>query len=151
MKKNSAIIESSILIVFGILVIIGSLNLESFGELALSPGLFPFLLGFLIILLSTIMLIKNIKGTKDFQTNDNLETPQEKKKRLIDVSLFVAFSLLYLLMMKYLHFIIATIIYVFIAMLLMKERRVWSLIVFPIVVSIFVYLCFDKGLKVYLP
>ena len=151
MKKNSAIIESSILIVFGILVIIGSLNLESFGELALSPGLFPFLLGFLIILLSTIMLIKNIKGTKDFQTNDNLETPQEKKKRLIDVSLFVVFSLLYLLMMKYLHFIIATIIYVFIAMLLMKERRVWSLVVFPIVVSIFVYLCFDKGLKVYLP
>ncbi|MDD4083690.1 MAG: tripartite tricarboxylate transporter TctB family protein, partial [Sphaerochaetaceae bacterium] len=112
-----------IIIVFGILVILGSLNLESYGELALTPGLFPFLLGFLIILLSTIMLIKNIKGTKDFQTNDNLETPQEKKKRLIDVSLFVAFSLLYLLMMKYLHFIIATIIYVFIAMLLMKERR----------------------------
>jgi len=150
MKKNLSIIESSIFVAFGMAVIIGSLKLDSFGELVLSPGLFPLLLGILIILLSTLMLARNIK-LKTKEVSSTGKDNREATHRCLQFLLFVGISLLYILIMKQLHFIIATILYVFVTMWFLGERRWWSLLVFPVVVSLLIYLCFDKGLNVYLP
>ncbi|MFA6846628.1 MAG: tripartite tricarboxylate transporter TctB family protein [Sphaerochaetaceae bacterium] len=150
MKKNQSIIESYLLIAFGLAVIVGSLRLDSFGELVLSPGLFPLLLGTLIVLIASLMLSRNIKLKAQEATSDE-ESHEAARHRWREVVLFVVVSLVYVLIMKYFHFLIATILYIFTTMWLLNERRWWSLITFPIAVSLIIYLCFDKGLNVYLP
>lgn len=66
------------------------------------------------------------------------------------VYIFVAI-MLYALLIKPLGFIIVNLLFLFGVLFIMGERKVWKLIVIPIVVTAAMYLIFVVGLKILLP
>lgn len=149
MKYRKGTVENSVFAVVGVAVIIGSVMLDNNGSLALSPGLFPLLLGCLILVISLLMMRRDRKESVS-QENAGSDEKHAGKKWL-KVLAFVGMTLLYIPAMQHLHFIIATVLYVCVAMLLLGERRWWALVFFPVAISLVIFYGFDKGLQVYLP
>lgn len=156
MKKYQTIVESIIILIGSVAVMLSSLLLDNFGELALSPGLFPFFLGGLLLVLAIVKLVQGIHNQRvvllqNTSTSTESANKQQELLRLGKNLAIVIGSLVYILGMNTIGFIISTFFYVFLIMVLLGERRWWVLMLFPICASLLVYVAFDIGLNVYLP
>jgi hypothetical protein len=154
MKQGHEITEGIVLGALGIAVITGSLKLDNFGPLALSPGLFPFILGVCLVALVLVLILRNIRRPAKEET-DKAPLPGESsnmvKARWIKITAITALSLVYILLLSIAGFIISSAVYVLALMLLLGERKWWKLIITPVMVSLLIFTLFAKGLKVYLP
>jgi len=152
MRRFQAVIESTCLVVVGVVVVIMSLSMGSYGNWSLSPGLFPFIMGCLLILLSAIMFFQEIrKLTPKTIENASSSSPmparaRKNTKTIVMVLLTIGYGVL----MMFSGFIISTAAYVFVVMLLLNERRWWMLVLVPILTSLTIYVVFNIGLQVYL-
>lgn len=146
MKAKHAIIESIFLLLFGVFVVTYSLRIEnSSGDIALSPGLFPSIIGYVIILLASILLFRTIKNTY-------CDTSVALTKRIVIKQIvLIAICFLYITLMRYLKFIPATIIFLAGTTVLLGEKKWWKALALASLGSMSIYAAFQIGLKVYLP
>ena len=154
MRNRKMVFESIALMLLGIATIIGSLMLDNFGEKVLAPGLFPSFLGGILVFLAVLMLVRTLRKTSDSGDVDRageVHDTADTKKILIRSGLLVAATVIYLLLLAYIGFIIATLVYVCAVMYLLGERRWWMLVLTPVAVTLLIYIVFEIGLKVYLP
>lgn len=153
-KKCQYPIESSLLIVFGIAVIIASSLIDYRGALVISPGFFPTLLGILIIILACALVFRkhSMKKAKKSITSEIIDEEREVKHNpSIKVIALIGSCFIYILLLKYIGFIIATILFIAIVSMFLGERRWWMIILLSVLGSLFIYLIFEIGFKVYLP
>lgn len=154
MKKYHNIIESSCLLIFGFFVIVLSSQLDSSGELSLSPGLFPIMLGFCIVILAIVLLLRAIKKMKneaDTDINSEKEKIEITKNPLFKAFLLILGCFIYVFLMKYVGFIISTVAFIGFVTFLLGERSWWKILLLSVLGSLLIYAAFELGLKVYLP
>lgn len=143
--KTKQKIESLILILFGLFLIIESVKLLDMNSLALSAGLFPLILGVLIVLFSFVLFLQAQK------LDDSIETKKLERASLIKCAFMTVNCVVYVALMKYITFLPATLVFVAVASYLVGERKWWKILLLSVAGSIFIFSAFKYGLHVYLP
>ncbi len=147
MRINNDQVSSIIGIIIGIFILVSSLNYD-FGSLSSpSTGFFPFLLGGLIILLSVIGLVSaSYEKLKGVGWDSVIKGMLWKRPFIAFISL-----LLYVLLVKYLGFIITTVIFMAFLLRVLEHQRWVVVIGMSVLVALVSYGIFEMGLKSQLP
>lgn len=158
--RRKDFVASLILLVIGILVLIESIKMTFFVEIPgvesegwfVAPGVFPLMLSTGLVIMSLIVLATVFKETtikftgwekiRDvFKSKDNLIMAAE-----IGLLFFYTFILL-----GRMHFAIATSIYLFLAMFIVKAASWYKIAIISVAVSIAIAYVFGTLFKVPLP
>lgn len=148
-KINGEIIEGTLLAALAIAIMIVSLNMNSFGSWALSPGLVPLIMGVILLTLSMTLVYKGLKKLKLISRDSTGRSPG--KIKLINVILISGITLLFLWLLPIVHFVWATVIYMAVLLLLLGERRWWAIVSISAGTTGFIYYVFGILLNVMLP
>ncbi|MGN9164393.1 tripartite tricarboxylate transporter TctB family protein [Tissierellaceae bacterium HCP3S3_D8] len=120
-----------------------SLKLHNNQSWTLSPALFPLIITSLTFLFSIALIIRGIKD-KNIKQEDSIEN----WKRLL---LVIFISIMYLIILPKLHFLLASIIYLFLFLLILGERKWWLLGALSIITPLLIQYLFGNLLDVFLP
>lgn len=121
-----------------------SLKLHNNQSWTLSPALFPLIITSLTFLFSIALIIRGIKDKNVKQEGDSIEN----WKRLL---LVIFISIMYLIILPKLHFLVASIIYLLLFLLILGERKWWLLGVISIITPLLIQYLFGNLLDVFLP
>ena len=146
-----------LLVLFGIYVIVDSLNMKVYNTFIDAPGFFPTLIGAVLLLLGGILAFIGFKlggarelkevfsgaFIKEFITSDST----------IRVVILVAMMIVYIyVLLGRVHFIIATSIYLIANFLYLKATKQWWLgIIIAVAMSVIVYYAFKLGFGISMP
>jgi hypothetical protein len=141
-------ITSMVLIVVGVAIVWNSLEMPRYedqgGTFLDSPGIVPMLLGVLLVALSLVVFMRSIvrKGY-NLGWNRASFTALVKDERTIRMLVTIAFGVIYgMLLMRWLHFIAATLIFVFVFIVVFEYdlkkplAAQWKVPVFATVMSV---------------
>lgn len=142
--KNNRLIEGIVIGLVSIFFIFESLKLHNNQSWALSPALFPLIITVSVLLFSIGLIVKSLRS--DYKEPDAVKS--EGFKRL---ALIILISFLYLIILPKLHFLTATIIYLFLFLFILGERRWWLLGIISIVTPLLIQYIFGNLLDVFLP
>ncbi len=178
LAKNKLIIEGLIFLFLSIFILISSTRMRGFGQDFMSPGLFPALFGFLMLVLSLILIFRGIKNNRaevrnnpgsknsgdEYEeeiTGPELAEKTEKSgkfkggassiKQGIDVVVITALTFIYVQLLPFLGFLITTTAYLALFMLYIGERKRWRVIAISLAFPLIYYLIFQTGLGIRLP
>lgn len=142
--KNKNLLEGLILALLSIFFIIESLKLHSSGSWALSPALFP-----LIITVSTLLLSIRLifKGLKERDIVDSSKKIEDYKK----LGFIIFISFLYLFSLPRIHFLFSSIIYLFLFLIILGERKWWVIVSISVLTPLLIQFLFGNLLNVFLP
>ena len=110
--------------------------------------LFPFIIGAFLLIISIIIIIKEFIIKAKVPTNDS---PKINLQKVKDVSTLIIISLIYIILLEPIGFFIMTPICLVIYSWVFGSRKWFGFIVLPILITVFVYLCFELLMKVQLP
>ncbi|HCG64629.1 MAG: hypothetical protein CVV48_10050 [Spirochaetae bacterium HGW-Spirochaetae-4] len=157
-KKGSVsdFIMSILLLIFGIALIISSLNMKVFNTFLDAPGFFPMLLGIIFIFLGLMMLFSSIrrKGPQQLghvfgKANMGAFFKHIEFKR---VMILIGLMVVYIFgLIGRMHFAIATTIYLFCTMWFLKSTGLVKNIIISVVASIVISVVFRFVFKIPLP
>lgn len=150
MKKplvvKGQMIEGVFFLVLAIIIAVMSLQLNTFGSWALAPGLFPLIMSVILAILGSSLTYEGIKKSKEKQKESS-----DSKINWIKVLLVFAMTLAFVWVLPYFHFVISTIIYMTLMLLLLGERRWWVVSTISLGTTGFIYYVFGVLLSVLLP
>lgn len=152
MKKYSKIVPDLFFIIFGItvLLIIPTVVKQS-SDAVIGSRFFPIVTTTAIIALSTLSLFSNI--IRIFKSE--IQEPDKNKKmeiiKYIKIILILFLLICWIILIPYTGFLITTITFVILAMLLMGNRNVKYLVIIPMIFVPMIYYIFIKVLNVSFP
>ena len=143
-KINPVLLEGAILFVISIVGIVFSIisHYDFNVEWKLSPYLFPLFISIMLCILSISLLLGGFSSIK------------EEKKSKGDIktfSLFLIECTIYLLILRYLGFLISTMLLLGAVVHLLGERKWWKIVLISVVTSLIIYFLFGVYLGVMLP
>lgn len=142
--KNNELIEGLGIFLLSIFFIGESLKLHNDQSWALSPALFPLIITVSIFFFSLGLIIKSLKRTK-------VDGQVIKTQAAIRLTLVIIISFLYVVLLPKLHFLISSIIYLFVFLIILGEKRWWLLGAISIVTPLLIQYIFGNLLDVFLP
>jgi hypothetical protein len=147
--KTHRFVPLIVWIIIATMICIASLSLKLGSFRHPEPGMFPFIIGCVIILLSSMQLIIFLMHTKNMSEIFNSWPHSWRLKRsVIAVFLLLIF---YAGTFSYLGFFLCTFLF-FVALFKIMGRKTWGYIIFSsLTVSFLSYLLFQTLLKIYLP
>lgn len=116
--------------------------------ISMSPYLFPFMTGIVLLLLAAFLLGQSRVGADEDSPATNKVS---RKTNWKGVSIVAGFSVLYFVLLPFLHFIIATILFLFGLLFALGERRHWFSALVSVGTTAIIYLTFGVLLAVMLP
>ena len=147
-KKIGSLYEGLLFTGIGSVLFLYSLNFHDGGEIALSSALFPVIVTLMITLLGLLLIVQHFRGVNGMQKKEAASADSLNMRNMW----FVFFlSLGYAFALPYLHFVIATILYLAVFLYLTGERRMWMLGLLSFGTVAAIYIIFQKGLGVLLP
>ncbi|MGM0409850.1 MAG: tripartite tricarboxylate transporter TctB family protein [Bacillota bacterium] len=154
--KNSNFIQGFIFFLFAIFIIVNAVKMRAFGESFMSPGLFPSLFGGVLLILSINLFFKSFKeikkGNNDNQKSfENINNKKFDKQSFFSIFVVLILSLVYLFGLNKFGFIISTMIYLFVFMFYIGERRFSYLISVAVLTPLISYVIFTIILGINLP
>ncbi|MDK2986168.1 MAG: Tripartite tricarboxylate transporter TctB family [Clostridia bacterium] len=143
--KNRDFIGGSILLVFSVWFYFTAQTIPKGNVSGMPPSFFP---SFLAIILGILSFIVVIKGIKQILAGSQLKIERKNHKNV-----FLLFLLLiaYLFAFQHLGFIVTTIIYLILVMLLLKAGKLVKIVPISIIITLAVYYIFGVGFKIPLP
>lgn len=139
--ENKESMEGIILSLLSMFFLRESLKLHNNQPWALSPALFPLIITFVALLFSISLIIKGIGKSSVNRENGELKI----------MLLIVALSFLYLFLLPKVHFVLASIIYLFCFMIILGERKWWVLGSISFITPFIIEFLFGNLLDVFLP
>lgn len=117
----------------------------------LGPAFWPKIILLLTIILSGTLTAKN--GLNWFKSKDTGHHPvnEEHQGNLKPLSLAIAVSLIYGFSVPYTGFLLSIFLFQIIFLLILKVKKVWTLIFYPVSLTAVIYLIFIKILYIPLP
>ena len=115
------------------------------GSLALSPATFPIIVSAVLVALGLRLVMRAPKGQGQALTG------REFMSRVGAVAMVFALCLAYAFAMQIVGFVISTMVYLFVFLLMLGERRKSMIVLVPVITSVGVYFFFQKALSVMLP
>ena len=143
-KLNPVVIEGIALLAFSVIGVIYSI-VSHFGfkvEWKLSPYLFPLFISLMLFVLSISLLLSGLKGM------DEKKSEKGDKKTFL---LFLSECAIYLVVLRYLGFLISTMILLGAIVRLLGEKNWVKVILISVVTSLIIYFLFGVYLGVMLP
>lgn len=142
--KNRKVVDGVVISLIGIFFMTESLKLHNNQSWALSPALFPLIITISILLFSIALVIKGLR-------ENNINNEVSNKEGFKRLSLVILISFLYLIFLPKLHFLISSIIYLLLFLLILGERKWWLLAAISIVTPLLIQYLFGNLLNVFLP
>jgi hypothetical protein len=154
--KKGEIVFSGVCVAFFGFMLFETLDLLRQGRPEeVGSGLWPFMALAVSLVLSLLMLIAGIKKCK---AADRAAAPEisaeaiaEKRRQRTTVTLSIVTFLVYILVMPWIGFILATLIYILAFALALGERRRWVLAVSPFLVTAVIVAVFAKFITIPFP
>lgn len=145
-----------LLIVFGIWVCIESLQMKIFSTFLDAPGLFPFILSILFVILGVMLLSSALrrKGLAAAKSILNAEflTAFFKDEKTIRTLILIGLMAIYIfVLVGRVHFFIASVAYLVATMLYLKSTKLWKIIVISVIASALICVTFKYGFRIPLP
>ena len=109
---------------------------------------FPSLIGAIILIISILMIIQ---GTMTQAKTQNVNSTGIDSKKFKDVGILLAISLTYVILLEPLGFFITTPIGLFACLWFFGMRKWLGLTLMPILVTIFIFICFEMLMSIQLP
>ncbi|MFZ7103892.1 MAG: tripartite tricarboxylate transporter TctB family protein [Peptococcaceae bacterium] len=109
-------------------------------------GYYPRYLLICAIVLTLLLVIKSLKGSKVTQDEQSV-----LNKNYLHIAVLIALTVVYLFFLPYLGYIISTVFYVLSLMLYLGMRNKAYLFVTPLLTTIVLYFVFNKFLLIKLP
>lgn len=154
MNRYKELIGGTCFFIFAAVYFIMALSIPKFNDGFVSSDFMPKLYGVLLMILSVIQVLQGVSRVK----KEPRETKETEKKSGIpmapEVLLTFLFLILYVVILKPLGFLIATILFLLamITMFTPKESRSFlRTVLISVIFSVVVYLIFVKGLSLTLP
>lgn len=142
--KNNRLIEGIVISLLSIFFIVESLKLHNGQSWALSPALFPLIITISILLFSLSLIIKSLK-------EKHADTEAIRTQGAVKLIFVIIISILYLIFLQKLHFLISSIIYLFLFLFILGERRWWLLEIISLITPALIQYIFGNLLGVFLP
>lgn len=143
MKKGNYIV-SLLAAALGVFVLILSKDFKPVGDDP-GPGLWPSILGSVLIGLAVLLLLTTIFSKKEFQ-KFHFKTPEFKHMICVTIAIVAYIAVMYVA-----GFIISTLIFTPISMLMLGERSWLKIAIFTVVLTGSIYVAFILLLKAPLP
>ncbi|MDL2206947.1 tripartite tricarboxylate transporter TctB family protein [Eubacteriales bacterium OttesenSCG-928-N13] len=159
-KKRSAAIDSVVgvlLAIFGIYVIVESLNMTVYNIFIDSPGFFPLIIGVILTILGAVLAVMGFKAGGAVELKEVFRGTFLKNfikdDSTIRVIILLAFMAVYIYgLLGRIHFIIATSIYLCANFFYLKAcKKWWMAIIISVIASVAVYYAFRYGFNITLP
>jgi putative tricarboxylic transport membrane protein len=148
LMKIQKVVPLGLWIIIGIMISIGAASIKIGSLNHPGPGLFPLLVGCLIILLSSLQLIIELLSSSNSEKTISHWPHKNGLKRVIAVLVLL---ICYMALLKYLGFLLCTFIFL-IALLRFVDKKNWKYtIVSSLTISALSYLFFKVLLKINLP
>jgi len=154
--KKGEIVFSGVCVAFFGFMLFETLDLLGQGRPGeVGSGLWPFMALSVSLVLSLLMLIASVKKYRAAAREGTPELPveaiAEKRRQRTTVTLSIVTFLVYILVMPWIGFILATLIYVLAFALALGERRRWVLAVSPVLVTAVIIAVFAKFITIPFP
>lgn len=147
----------ALLVLFGIYVVIASLNMKVYNTFLDAPGFFPTIVGAAIAILGGVLAFIGFKlgGAGQLKEVFSGEYLSQfiRSDSTIRVVILVAMMFVYIwILLGRVHFIIATSIYLIANFLYLKATKQWWMgIIIAVAMSIIVYYAFKLGFGINMP
>lgn len=142
--KNRKVVDGVVISLISIFFMTESLKLHNNQSWALSPALFPLIITISILLFSIALVIKGLRES-------NISNEVSNRAGFKRLALVILISFLYLIFLPKLHFLISSIIYLLLFLLILGERKWWLLAAISIVTPLLIQYLFGNLLNVFLP
>lgn len=158
-KRNAAkdFASGIALVLFGIYIIIESLNMKVYNTFIDAPGFFPLIIGIVLTVLGAILTVIGYKtgGVAELKEvlNGKFLKAFAKDDTTIRVLILLAMMVVYMyILVGRIHFILATTIYLTANFLYLKAlKKWWVSIIVAVVASVVIYYAFQLGLGITMP
>ena len=146
-----------LLVLFGIYVVVDSLNMKVYNTFIDAPGFFPTIVGSVIIVLGAVLAFIGLKlgGTGELKQILKAEWLKSffTSDRTIRVLILLAMMAVYIhILLGRMHFIIATSIYLIANFLYLRATKQWWVgVIIAVVMSAAVYFAFKLGFGIVMP
>lgn len=110
--------------------------------------LFPYLIGAMILIISILSIIQDLRKKVKIQASNLSQINLQKVK---DVGILLAISLIYIILFEPIGYFIMTPICLVVCSWYFGSRKWFRFIVMSILVTVFIYFCFEILMKVQLP
>ncbi len=139
--------------ILGIIYTIAALNLPqpNMGD-GLGPRVFPLIIGILLILLSLLLVLKEIKIPKENRQTISFQMSEESRKVLLLIALTSVCGIVYGVLLDRLGYLISTAIFMLFVMFLVNKTSRWlQNIIVAVTFSFITYVGFATLLHLSLP
>lgn len=141
--KKSNIFVSILVILIGIFALFQVKSFPQGQNNVVGPGFFPGLIAIILIVLGVILFAQSIRMKKDDDVKVNLFDKENKLAYII-----MLITLVYLIAINYIGFIISSIIYLAILIVLYGEKNKLKALIYSSVISLVIYFVFNVLLNV---
>lgn len=147
-----------VILFLGFFAIIHSFYLPSMGPKALSPALFPLVIGILIFTLGTLQIVKIIqekrrkKDTKNFHHIENnivQDAINDEEKNSLFIIVIMLF--LYMYVLPLIHFIPSTLLFLVLIMAYINKKITLNIVILSIAITLSISYSFSTLFKLILP
>ena len=157
MEKTNRII-SIILIILAVLLLFSSYRIpiiKTVQEKNINCQFFPRISSIFLLILSVLLFSKSFKLTEKIKLFSK-QSSKEKEVKTVNIKYKIVFSIIllttiYLVLFFRVGFIVSSIIYILIFLLLMGTRKWYYLISIPILFPVIIYLLFSHAFNILLP
>jgi len=146
-----------LLVLFGIYIIIESLNMKVYNTFIDAPGFFPLIIGIVLTILGAILALIGFRTggageLKEVLTGKFLKAFATDETTIRVLILLAMMAVYIYVLVGRMHFILATSIYLIANFLYLKAvKRWWISIIIAVVASVVIYYAFMLGLGITMP
>ncbi|TWT06519.1 tripartite tricarboxylate transporter TctB family protein [Planococcus sp. CPCC 101016] len=163
--KHEDVFSGAFLLVVSVIIFITSFSFEALTTSLVGPAFMPQIIAIIMAIFSVIITVSGFKKSKS--ATEKTTTPEEVKEEELQEELIVtekksykpvlislALMIGYVALLSYVGFLIMTIVYIFLQMLLLSHithRKVWLFLLISVVTSAAIYYLFRNVFYVMLP
>jgi len=141
---NSQVVEGIVFAVISIFVITIASGMNPYRSWALAPGLFPIIVGAIILVLSVSLIIQGLRKRDS-------KTGSFDRVDWLRILLVMGLTIVYVWLLPLLGFIAVSIPYLALMLLILGEKRWWLVGTISVGTILSLYYAFGVLLSVYLP
>lgn len=139
--KNRDAVLGLLVFLLAIFGIFESFNLPV-GPSKVPSSFYPLVIFFALGLAGFVLLLKGIYA------KEKQKLPKIKWRLIMPI---IVLLIIYVTLLNFIGYLISTVLFFFVAMLLLGVRNKWQLISVPLSMSFFIYLTFEHGFRIMLP
>lgn len=158
--KYEDVFSGAFLLVVSVIMFITSFSFEALTTSLVGPAFMPQIIAIVMAIFSVIITVSGFKKSKS--ATEQINAPEELEEELIvtekksykPVLISLALMIGYVALLSYVGFLIMTVVYIFLQMLLLSHvthRKIWLFLLISIVTSATIYYLFRNVFYVMLP